>query len=184
MLKQTILDLIINNIRDKKPRVKKSEHADVEEALVDAIFIPYQVIELDCPQQFINDNFILEPGETMGLGKNLMAGFAMSNGNNGTKDRRRRTSVAYDPTAYVSGLNFSVIGNADGSADAILPAHTHEVTVGNINNEQTGGDITNHTARWDSGSGTLLKGTTSTTGVSAKDGNYSPFIVTLVIQRI
>lgn len=182
--KQFILNLINSNIRNKLPKVIKSEHANVEEALLDAIFIPYEVIELDCPQQFIDDNFNLAPGATMGLGKNLMEGFAMCNGKNGTKDRRKRISVGYDPAAYVSGLNFSIIGNPIGSADSVLVEHSHDVTVGNINDGNPGDYIELHTARWDTGTGTLLEGTTTTVGVSAEDGNYPPSIVTLIIQRI
>lgn len=185
ILKQTILDLINNNIRNKLPKVIKSEHANVEEALLNAVFIPYQVIELDCPQQFIDDNFDLAPGSTMGLGKNLMLGFAMSNGNNGTKDRRRRTSVAYDPRAYVSGHNYSVMGNIGGSENSVVVEHEHDIdNVGNVNNGKTGGEITNQTSRWDSGSGTLLKGTAKSVGESGDGKNMQPFIVTLVIQRI
>ncbi len=182
--KQTILDLINNNIRNKFPKVIKAEHAQIEEALLDSIFLPYEVKQLDCPQEFIDDNFDLAPGTTMGLGKNLMVGFAMSNGNNGTKDRRKRISVGYDPAAYVSGLNFSIIGNPIGSADSVLAEHSHDVAVGNINDGNPGDYIEHHTARWDRGSGTLLEGTTTMAGVSAEDGNYPPAIVTLIIQRI
>lgn len=180
ILKQTILDLINNNIRNKLPKVIKSEHANVEEALLNAVFIPYQVIELDCPQQFIDDNFDLAPGSTMGLGKNLMLGFAMSNGNNGTKDRRRRTSVAYDPRAYVSGHNYSIMGNTGGSEDAVVVAHTHTVDQIKSYNADFG---TN--GLYDRSNGADSKGiTTESTGESGDGKNMQPFIVTLVIQRI
>lgn len=180
MTKQTILDLINNYIRNKVPKVKKAEHANVEEALLDAIFVPYQVIEIDCNQQFIDDNFELAPGATMGLGKNVMLGFAMCNGNNGTKDRRRRTSVAYDPTAYISGHNYSIIGNTGGSEDAVVVEHSHNV---------------DGTAAADTGTGiqafaTGTKNETggdfgiTSTGVSGAGKNMQPFIVTLVVQRI
>ena len=185
MTKQFIFNLIKENIREKLPKVKKSEHADIEEALLEAIFIPYQVIEIDCPQDFIDENFDLTPGETMGLGINLMEGLAMCNGNNGTQDRRRRVSVQYDPTAFVSGHNYSVMGNTGGSENAVVVLHDHPITnVGNVNNGQTGGEIANHTARWDSGSGTFLHGTVEAVGESGAGKNMQPFIVTLMLQRI
>jgi len=97
MLKQTILDLINNNIRNKYPKVLKSEHAQIEEALLDAIFLPYEVKQLDCPQEFVENNFDLTPGPTMGLGKNLALGYAICNGNNGTRNRNGRVALQFDP---------------------------------------------------------------------------------------
>lgn len=186
ILKQTILDLINNNIRNKLPKVIKSEHANVEEALLNAVFIPYQVIELDCPQQFIDDNFDLAPGSTMGLGKNLMLGFAMSNGNNGTQDRRRRTSVAYDPRAYVSGHNYSIMGNTFGEETHQLtieemPKHDHVLP----SDLSGGADMESVVSSGGSDEGFGNDGvkTAETGGVQAHN-NMQPSIVTLVIQRI
>jgi len=179
ILKQTILNLININIRNKNPKVLKAEHADVEEALLDAIFIPFQVIELDCTQQFIDDNFELAPSETMGLGKNLMVGYAMSNGNNGTRDRRKKVSVGYDPSAYVSGPDFSIMGNPIGSANAVLVEHDHKIK---RNNNDAGGSGSQWTLD-NSGSSTNLA-STELAGESGINKNYQPSIVTLFIQRI
>jgi hypothetical protein len=176
ILKQTILDLINTNIRNKLPKVIKSEHANVEEALLDAIFIPFEVKELDCPQQFIDDNFDLTPGSTMGLGKNIMLGFAMCNGNNGTQDRRKRTSVGYDPTAYVSGHDYSIIGNFGGSEDAVLVEHSHDIDI--YNSDITGTKVADASG---AKSGTVA---TSNEGESGVGKNMQPFIVTLFIQRV
>lgn len=194
ILKQIILDLINTNIRNKVPKVIKSEHANVEEALLDAIFIPFQVIELDCTQQFIDDNFDLAPGGNMGLGKNAMVGFAMCNGNNGTKDRRKRTSVGYDPSAYVSGPNFSIIGDVGGDPDAVVVSHSHDTVAnaavqGNFDetkkylakNRNTGINIEYELQ------GTDVLPTLGKTSVAGEDGvgkNMQPYIVTLFIQRI
>lgn len=184
--KQFILDLINNNIRNKNPKVKKAEHADVEEALLDAIFIPYQVIELDCTQQFIDDNFDLNPGSTMGLGKNLMVGFAMSNGNNGTRDRRKKTAVGYDPTAFVSGNDFSLIGNTFGEENhqltiPELPAHDHNLT--NLN-EHNNNNALHEASFFDQGYGNKSKAKTDKNGSDQAHNNMQPSIVTLFIQRV
>ena len=146
---------------------------------MDAIFIPYQVIELDCTQEFIDENFELNPSPTMGLGKNVMVGFAMCNGNNGTKDRRRRTSVAYDPTAYVSGHNYSIIGNTGGSEDAVVVAHSHETKYASTG---SGTKYPETPYVGDDVAGNMQP--TESTGVSGTGKNMQPFIVTLVVQRV
>lgn len=184
--KQFILNLINSNIRNKAPKVIKSEHADVEEALLEAIFIPYEVKQLDCPAQFILDNFDLETGPNMGLGKNLMLGFAMSNGNNGTQDRRKRTSVGFDPRAFVSGNNFSIIGNKFGSETHTLtipelPSHDHPLSeIGRHTSNNTG----HPRSFFDQGYGGDTDGKTDEVGGDVGHNNVQPSIVTLFVQRI
>lgn len=184
-LKNTIKTLINSNIRFKAPKVKKTEHADVEDALLDAICIPFQVIEMDCTQQFIDDNFDWAPGLTQGLGINLMDGYAFCNGNNGTKDRRRRTSVCYDPANHTSGIDYSDINGVGGSANAVLVSHNHSITLSQSNGANEA------SISWPlfSNSGELasaqdVTATTTTAGEPATDKNMQPFFITFFVQRL
>lgn len=187
-LKQIILNLINSNIRNKVPKVLKSEHADVEEALLDAIFIPFEVKQLDCTQQFINDNFNLVPGPNMGLGKNIMLGFAMCNGNNGTKDRRKRTAFGYDPAAYVSGPDFSDIDGKGGATTVTLtksniPKLDFTVQTSEADNGETdakyiiGNDYGNVKT-------TTYANSVNKDSVNAAVNIMPPYLITLFVQRV
>lgn len=169
--KQTILDLINNNIRNKAPKVIKSEHAQIEEALLDSIFMPYEVKQLDCPQEFIVENFDLNPGPNMGLGKNLALGFAICNGNNGTKNRNGRVALQFDPEKYPE------IGERGGSNDAVVVAHSHDI--GTSPNDSIGYVAVKASS---STGGMSIK--TSSAGESGIGKNRQPFIVSLFIQRV
>lgn len=184
-LKNTIKTLINSNIRFKALKVKKTEHADVEDALLDAICIPFQVIEMDCTQQFIDDNFDWAPGLTQGLGINLMDGYAFCNGNNGTKDRRRRTSVCYDPANYTSGINYSDIDAKGGSANAVLVSHNHTITLSQLNGENDSN--VPYAAFCNSGTNTQsqdVTATSTTAGEPGTDKNMQPFLITFFVQRL
>lgn len=168
--KQTILDLINNNIRNKFPKVIKSEHAQIEEALLDSIFLPYEVKQLDCPQEFLENNFDLTPGPTMGLGKNLALGYAICNGNNGTQNRNGRVGLQYDPEQYPN------LGDTGGSNDAVVVAHSHTYGqyVQSGSNSGSGGEA----------AGYFATSNTSIVGESGIGKNRQPFIVSLFIQRV
>ena len=74
--------------------------------------------------------------------------------------------------------NFNVLGRKAGSKDTVLVRHKHTVTgSGNVNNGQTGGNLGNKTARWDSGSGTLLDGQVSEEGEDGINKNLQPYEV-------
>src|SRR4051812_44209410 len=55
-------------------------------------YAQYQVIELDCPQAYLAANF---DGTGLGLTNGLWPGFAICNGNNGTKNRNGRVGIGY-----------------------------------------------------------------------------------------
>lgn len=168
---QAIRDLINNNIRNKTPKVLKSEHAQIEEALLDLIFMPYEVKQLDCPYEFVIENFDLTPGPNMGLGKNLAVGYAISNGNNGTRNRNGRVALQFDPDVYPN------LGEIGGSNDAVVVAHSHDV--GTSPNDALGYVTVKASA---TAGGRAI--TTSSTGESGVGKNRQPFIVSLFIQRI
>lgn len=134
--------------------------------------LQYQVIDMDVPQQFVTDNFDLTPGPSMGLGKNLMEGYAIRNGNNGTVNADGRSNLAY-------GVSNAFVGVLKGSADSVLVSHTHTFTGSNRDNGDPGALII--TAP-DDGNGT--RASLSTVGESGVGKNYHPVVVTLSVMKL
>ena len=127
------------------------------------------ISELDIANEFDNT----------GLGILKHIGFAIANGNNGTYDFTRKTPIGYDPTAFVSGFDYSVMGNSFGEENHTLtipemPRHSHSVP-GTLAGGTTAG-----------GSGTFGFGnaTSSPVGGDGSHNNIQPSVVVLFIQRI
>lgn len=137
----------------------------------------FEVKRLHVNNQYILDNFDLTPGPTMGLGINLMAGFAICNGNNGTTNIDGMVGIAY-------GTINNVIGQFGGETTHVLtigemPAHSH--VINEVYNENTAG------TKVGSGGGTLeAVGTqnTSSVGSGTAHNNMQPYIVELTIMKL
>ena len=125
--------------------------------------LQFQVIELDVNIAYINSNF-----DASGLGTNLCLGYAICNGNNGTKNRNGLVSLGY-------GVGYTAIGGTSGSKDAVLVAHSH--TIIKASNDADG-------TSFSPGNGSLGTESTSIVGVSGIDKNMQPYIVTLMIQKL
>ncbi len=140
----------------------------------------YEIKHIRAPSLgYITTNFNMAPGSSQGIGTvgGLWEGWAICNGNNGTDNLDGRVLMGY-------GATHATVGDFLGSADTILVSHTHDVTVGNVNNGQTGGNLANKVARWDSGSGTFLSGTTTSSGTSGEGKNIQPSMVILAIMKL
>ena len=144
----------------------------------------YEIVHLDVTNQYILDNF-----DNTGLGINLCAGFAICNGQNGTKNRNGRTSIAYGTTYnFVGALN----GNASHTlTESQLPIHSH--FNGLSDNEQvlfvygstTAGLPGLATATMDAQSSPrTFQGLTSQTGGNQSFSLLNPSIVTLTIMKL
>jgi len=129
--------------------------------------LQYEIIELDVTTQYIVDNF-----DETGLGKNLCLGFAICNGQNGTKNRDGRSSIAY-------GSNYNAVGVLGGFADSTLVEHSHALKYGN-NGEGTKYPETPYIS--DVLGGNMQP--TETVGISGTNRNYHPYIVTLTIMKL
>jgi hypothetical protein len=80
--------------------------------------LQFEIVQLDVNTQYVLDNF-----DETGLGRNLCEGFALCNGNNGTKNRDGRTSIAYGTTFNFPG---AFNGNASHTlTEAQMPNHSH-----------------------------------------------------------
>lgn len=143
------------------------------------------IIELDCTAAYISANF-----DGTGLGKNERAGWAICNGNNGTKNRNGRFPVGYDP----SRAGYNVLGSTGGQdsvtlTTAQLPSHMH---TGNKQVSARGwpddsGDRTDnyyyiHASR--DGAQFYQTFDTNYTGSNQAHENRPPYIVTLWIMKL
>jgi len=132
--------------------------------------IQYEVKTLHVNQAYIDDNF-----NTTGLGINLMAGYAICNGNNGTVNKDGKVGIAY-------GANYSVIGATGGSETHTLninqiPSHTHTYTAPNfqVENSAPGSGRPNVNS---------ISSQTSSVGGGQPHNNMQPYIVELHVMKL
>ena len=138
--------------------------------------IQYQVITLHVTQEYIDNNFDMAPGATKGLGINLMTGYAIVNGNNGTINKDGMVGIAY-------GEVYNVIGQYGGEKTHILtvpeiPPHSHSFSA-SAAGESGGGAPTTGDANEPAGS----FGMTNTGGGLAHN-NMQPYLVELQVMKL
>ena len=168
MTYQEILDLINLNLASgtKIPAVK---HREVETALLD--FIQSNVAQqYDIKAIYANSTYLGDNFESNGLGKNLRAGWAICNGNNGTPNISNRVIVQY-------GSDFPTLNSVGGSKDAVVVAHSHSIATSP--NDALGYVTAKASA---STGGTPI--TTSSTGESGLNKNMQPYIVLVYIMKL
>jgi hypothetical protein len=88
---------------------------------VEKIWKRGDIIEVDCSTAYLQANF-----DGTGLGRNERAGWAICNGNNGTRNRAGRFPVGYDASRW----EYNTIGNIGGQEAVTLtvgqlPPHMH-----------------------------------------------------------
>ena len=170
MTYQDILDLINANLASgsKIPAVK---HREVETALLD--FIQSNVAQqYDIKAIYANSTYLGNNFESNGLGKNLRAGWAICNGNNGTPNLSGRVLIHYS-------ADFP-LGTVGGSKDAVVVEHTH--TIDEVYNENS-----DNGKKVASGGGTKENiGTqeVSKTGESGTNKNMQPYLATVYIMKL
>lgn len=124
------------------------------------------VKEIDVSNAYLTANF-----DATGLGKNERLGWAICNGNNGTRNRSGRVAMNYDVS------NYPTLGATGGSKDAVIVSHSH---VGNgFGAPGSGSDGL--------ASNNFLYGqlsATSTVGESGTNKNLQPYIITLMIMKL
>jgi hypothetical protein len=146
--------------------------------------LQFEIVELDVNTQYILDNF-----DETGLGKNLCLGFAICNGQNGTKNRDGRTSIAYGTTYNFAG---AFNGNANHTlTESQLPIHSH---FNGIADDGTQIFVYNNTTNGMPGLATrsvtsentsrTFQGQTSQVGGNQSFSLMNPSIVTLTIMKL
>lgn len=165
---QDLIDVIETGVPNTALKIRT-----VLNAIADGTDQTGDIKEIDVPTVYIAANF-----DATGLGTNERLGWAICNGNNGTRDRSGRVSLQYSSI-------YPVLGATGGSADAVVVSHTHNST-GNTNlNFGSGDGISRQRASAESGGiGNNVGVGIETSGVSGTNKNLQPYIVTLVIMKL
>jgi len=131
------------------------------------------VKEIDVSTAYIASNF-----DPTGLGINERLGWAICNGNNGTRDRSGRVPMQYSAT-------YPTLGAIGGSPDAVVVEHSHTFLPNTNMNFGLGDGVSRaRVSAETAGTGNLLSGSISTVGVSGANKNYQPYIITLFIMKL
>jgi len=164
-----IIDLIADGVPNTALKVRNAL-----KALSEGTGVTGDVKEIDVSTAYIAANF-----DVTGLGTNERLGWAICNGNNGTRNRSGRVGVGYDIS------NYPTLGATGGSKDAVVVAHSHS-TIGDTNIATGSGDgIVRQRAQAESGGiGLNVNVAVSSSGVSGTDKNMQPYLVTLYIMKL
>jgi len=159
---QALIDAIADGVPNTALKVRT-----VLNAIADGTATNNQVIEIDVATSYIADNF-----DPTGLGINERLGWAICNGNNGTRDRSGRVPIQYSTT-------YPTLGATGGSEDAVVVSHSH-----GIKYASTGAGTAYPETPYigDTVSGNMAG--TETTGVSGVGKNMQPYIVSLFIMKL
>ncbi len=163
---RSAIQLLIDDIEDGVPNTALKVRTILNE-LADGSAQTGDVKEIDVSTAYIAANF-----DPSGLGFNERSGWAICNGNNGTRDRGGRVAIQYS-------TSYPVLGAVGGVKDAVVVAHTHGV--GSYHSGS--GSLLYSSIGLESGSDVVYSETAST-GVSGSNMNMQPYIVTLFIQKL
>lgn len=133
--------------------------------------IQYQIITLHVDSTYIEDNF-----DASGLGINLMAGYAICNGNNGTINKDGRVGIAY-------GKTYNSVGAIGGATTHMLtineiPTHSHSIKASVNTSGGAGSNSVSNSANNASDMETISE------GGGTSHNNMQPYLVELQIMKL
>lgn len=167
-MNRTELQTLIETIQDGVPNTAETVRG-VLTAIADGISGTIKIIEV--ATSYIAANF-----DPTGLGTNLELGYAICNGNNGTRDWRGRVPMQYSTT-------YPTLGATGGEATHVLT--TNEIP--SLNVPFTGSNADNG----DPGTYIITASTQSNgaksitaTGGGQAHNNMQPYIVTLILMKL
>lgn len=163
------LQLLIDAIEDDSPNTA-AEVRNVLSAIADGLSGTVKILEV--PTAYIAANF-----DPTGLGINLELGYAICNGNNGTRDWRGRVPMQYSTT-------FPTLGATLGSANTVLVSHDHQQGSESLYNLYGGGSAVGGRTYPSGSIQAYRQQNTSTVGESGVNKNYQPSIVTLITVKL
>lgn len=171
-----ISDLIDANL-SSGTKITAVKHREVEHAILDYlqsnIAQSGDIKRIKCDITYLNDNF-----EVDGLGKNLRAGWAICNGNNGTDNLAGRVGVGY-------GIGYSSLGGIGGVASNVLTTSNIPQLTAIVNKSvnTSGGSGNNLVGNVSNNAGNqsiIVNSGSSNTAVN----NMQPYIIQLYIMKL
>jgi len=162
------LQTLIETIQDDVPNTAATVRG-VLSAIADGLSGTIKIIEV--PTSYISANF-----DPTGLGTNLELGYAICNGNNGTRDWRGRVPMQYSTT-------YPTLGATGGEASHVLT--TNEIPPVSVpytgSSDDTGDPGTYIITSPSSPNGVR---NLTTTGGGQAHNNMQPYIVTLILMKL
>lgn len=144
-------------------------------ALVNGSTLTGDVQLVDCSDAYITANF-----DGTGLGISDRVGWAICNGNNGTRNWNGKVPLSY-------GVDYTTMGATGGSKDAVVVDHTHKTiaSTGAIAFHNASTHFNDGGETWASGGTTDEKLTGIVNeGVSGTNKNMQPYTVVLAIMKL
>ena len=166
---QTLIDTIQDNGRNPALEVRT-----ILTAIKNEVFKVNEIKMIFMTPLEITANF-----DNTGLGIGNSVGYARCNGLNGTQNYSRKVPVGYDSTIFVSGFDYSGVGNTFGE-------EKHTLTIPELptNNKSVHTEVAGTTSGGGSGRQPWSPNTVNFGGSDVAHNNIQPSIVTLFIQRV
>lgn len=140
----------------------------------------FDVKEIDCDLAYVAANF-----DGTGLGINERVGWAICNGNNGTKNRAGKVSVAYKPSDSDFDDTIKTGGSKTHTLDLTqIPAHNHKIY--GTDNDAVVQPVNGELAQLNNPGtpGYTTTKNTETVGGGLPHNNMQPYFVSLHIMKL
>lgn len=165
------IQVLIDAIQDGVPNTALKVRT-VLNAIADGTAQTGDLQEIDVTNAYLLANF-----DVTGLGTNERLGWAICNGNNGTRIRNGRVSIGYDP------VNYPTLGATGGSKTHTLtvneiPAHNHIIKA-SVNT--SGGAGSNSVSNISNNAADMQ---TNSQGGGQPHNIMQPYMVTLIIMKL
>lgn len=168
MTRIELKDLIVSTLQDDTPN-SAAEMRTLLNLIVDGVSNTVEIRE-------VSTSYIAENFDPTGLGINLELGFAICNGNNGTRDWRGRVPMQYSTT-------YPTLGATGGEATHTLTSNEiPPVSVPYTGSSDDTGDPGTYIITSPSSPNGIRNLTT--TGGGQAHNNMQPYIVTLIVMKL